>query len=557
MQTNPVLERNLLALSSCHPALSAIVGGVNPSPRITFITSRTKQLIPAQIVNNNPIPLHSRVDPGREGERFFSLYRGTGFLVFFGFGAGYHILPFLKSSRVANILIIDKDFRMFRSILETIDIRSLIIDPRVVFLIDKTVSEIADYILKHYFPVIAGSLKTISLGSRVNLEKEYFHDIVRGIKTIINSIADDYTVQARFGEKWFINTLFNLEKAGESTVSINASPRVLVTGAGPSLEDQVGRIKKMRKSATLIATDTSLPALLCENITPDFIISIDCQQISYHHFFQGIPDGIPLILDLASPTLLTRLNKNILFFSSGHPFSQYISNNWRKFPYIDTSGGNVSHSAVSLAYALGAKEIYLFGIDYSYPRGKTYARGTYLYPYYRAKENRFDPLETYFMSFIFKNKHLIKEKTGDSFRYTTHQLLSYKERLENAINSYSSHVVCVKGRGLPVHIKNKQTTQPDSPQPNVLLAQGPAQCDWVSFLRFYINELNNLPEPFFPVTKYLSDLSQKERDLWFTLFPAATFLKEYSDLETDEASGLLKKTILWTKEKIERLIGSR
>lgn len=555
MQSNPVLERNLLALSSCHPALSAIVGAVDPSPHITFLTSRTNRLVPAQIVNNNAIPLHSKVDPGREGERFLSIYQGTGFLVFLGFGAGYHILPFLESSGVSNILIIDRDFRIFKSILENIDIRSIIVDPRVVFLIDKSVSDIADYILKHYFPVIAGNLKTISLGSRVNLEKEYFHEIVRGIKTIINSIADDYTVQARFGEKWFINTLFNLEKAEQSTVSINAYPRIIVTGAGPSLEDQVNKIKKMRKNTTLIATDTSLPALLYENIKPDIIISIDCQQISYHHFFKGLPEGIPLILDLASPTLLTRLKRNILFFSSGHPFSQYISNNWRKFPYIDTSGGNVSHSAVSLAQALGAEEIYLFGIDFSYPEGKTYARGTYLYPYFRSIENRFDPLEKLFISFIFRNKHLIKEKTGDTYRYTTNQLLSYKERLENAIKEYSSHVVYVKGKGLPVHIKKEQTAKQGMNHSNVLLAQGPTQCDWVSFLHFYIDELNKLPEPFFPVTKYLSDLSQGERDLWFTLFPAATFLKEYSDIKTEEASELLKKTILWTKEKIYRLIG--
>ncbi|MBN2536545.1 MAG: motility associated factor glycosyltransferase family protein [Spirochaetales bacterium] len=555
MQTNPVLERNLLALSSCNPGLSAIVGAVDPSPSVTFLTSKTNRLVPAQIVNNNPIPLHSKVDPEREGDRFLSIYQGTGFLVFLGFGAGYHILPFLATSGVSNILIIDKDFRIFRSILENIDIRSIIVDPRVVFLIDKSVSDIAGYILKHYFPVIAGNLKTISLGSRVNLEKEYFHEIVRGIKTIINSIADDYTVQARFGEKWFINTLFNLEKAEQSTVSINASPRIIVTGAGPSLESQMNKVKKIRGNATLIATDTSLPALLYENIKPDIIISIDCQQISYHHFFKGLPVDIPLILDLASPTLLTRLNRNILFFSSGHPFSQYISNNWRKFPFIDTSGGNVSHSAVSLANALGAEEIYLFGIDFSYPEGKTYARGTYLYPYFRSRENRFDPLEKLFLSFIFKNKHLIKEKIGDTFRYTTNQLLSYKERLENAISEYSSHIIHVRGKGLPVSIGKKQKTKQGVNHSNVLLAQGPAHCDWISFLKFYIDELNRLPEPFFPVTKYLSDLSQGERDLWLTLFPAATFLKEYSDVKIEEAAELLKKTIQWTKEKIYRLIG--
>ncbi|MBN2441688.1 MAG: motility associated factor glycosyltransferase family protein [Spirochaetales bacterium] len=554
MQLNPILERNLLALSTCDPGLSAIIGSIEPNPQITFLTSKTNLIVPAQTINDNQIPLHSKVDPAREGDRFLSMYQGTGYLVFLGFGAGYHILPFLKSTEVSNILIVEKDISIFRSIMENIDIRAIIVDPRVTFLIDKSVTEIADYILQHYFPIIAGNLKTISLGSRVNLEKQYFHEIVGGIKTIINSIADDYTVQAKFGEKWFINTLFNLEKAEESTVSIKASPKIIVTGAGPSLEGQIKKIKMMRKNATLIATDTSLPALLHEHIYPDIVISIDCQHVSYHHFLKGLPKEIPLILDLASPTLLTRLSNKILFFSSGHPFSQYISNNWRKFPFIDTSGGNVSHAAVSLAHAFGAEEIILFGIDFSYPDGKTYARGTYLYPYFRSLENRLEPLEKLFFSFIFRNKHVMKEKTGDTYRYTTQQLISYKERLENAINDYPSHIVYERVGGLPLTIKKQHPPLLKNSISTSLLAQGPALCHWRDFLKFYIDELNHLPEPYFPVTKYLFDLSQKERDLWLTLFPAATFLKEYSGYTSTSPSDLLIRTVSWTKEKISRLI---
>ena len=159
---------------------------------------------------------------------------------------------------------------------------------------------------------------------------------------------------------------------------------------------QLPRIRELRDSGTLIATDTSLPYLLEVDIAPDLVISIDCQQITYHHFLSGYPGGIPLVLDLASPSGITRVSRNTVFFSSGHPFSQYVSSNWRHFPRIDISGGNVSHAAVSLADTLGADEIHLFGTDFSFPNGKSYARGTYIYPYFMERDSRTAPLEARF-----------------------------------------------------------------------------------------------------------------------------------------------------------------
>ena len=40
---------------------------------------------------------------------------------------------------------------------------------------------------------------------------------------------------------------------------------------------------------------------------------------------------------------------------------------------------------------LGAKEIILYGADYSYPEGKPYARGTYFFPIFEANANRLNP----------------------------------------------------------------------------------------------------------------------------------------------------------------------
>jgi hypothetical protein len=540
LSVTTILERNLLALSSCDPSLSVLCGSVKPNKDIAILNTKNGYPIPAQIINGTPIPFHSKIDPIREAEKYLNVFDGSGYIVFLGLGAGYHIAGFLAKNEVSNILIIDRDTSVFRAILEEIDITSIIADPRVKILIDAEPEAIADHILGSYFPVIAGSLKTISLGARINIEKEYFQRVVDGMKNIIEAIVDDYSVQAQFGRRWFANTLRNLRRASKTTVSIPPVRKAIVTGAGPSLEVQLERVRELAKDAYLIATDTSLPALVSRNIIPNAVISIDCQQISYHHFLNGIPADIPLVLDLASPPLLSNLSRKVLFFSSGHPFSGFISKEWRRFPNIDTTGGNVAHAALSLASSLGASEIYLAGTDFSYPDGKTYARGTYIYPLFQAIQNRTKTMESLFYSFIFNNKSIVREKIGGKNVYSSHTMLMYKKKLESAIDGMTSNVIPLQGFGLPLSIRKSVSSSGSTQRP--FFAQGPQSMDWKAFLEDYSQRIALLPDPVEPVSKYLFNLSFEEREIWMTLLPLATWIKEYSDEKDKSGTELLSYT---------------
>jgi hypothetical protein len=558
MSDNNILKRNLLALSSRNPELAAKLSDTGPDNSVKYITSKTGLLIPAQDIDNRLFPFHSKFDPAKEGLRYLESSDNSGFIVFLGMGAGYHIEPFLNAKHISNILVIEKDIGLVRSIFEKIDMRSVLMNPRIKILVDTDSDQVSRALLHNYHPTLAGNLKTITLQARILKEKEYFAGIVDSIKNVINRIADDYTVQSQFGKRWFINTLSNLKKAEESTLTIKPVNKVLVTGAGPSLEIQIPELKKLKKDSFLIATDTSLPFLLKNNILPDLVISIDCQQITYHHFLNGYPENIPLILDLASPPVLTRLSDKLLFFSSGHPFSQYAANHLREFPVIDTSGGNVSHAAVSLASFLGAKEIYLFGIDFSYPEGKSYARGTYIYPYFKSLESRTQPLESQFFTFLFRNQNMFKEKTGDVYRYTTKPMINYKERMERAVSELSAKVIPVNGRGVPLLInKNPSLKKYSADVFKSFFSQGACKQTTKEFLKNYLSGIKELPEPEDPVGAYLEDLSNKEKSLWLTQFPAATAIA--SEIRKNKKinilpSKVLKKALKWTILKIRKYL---
>ena len=334
-----ILDRNLLALSRNSSEAAARISAAISWEGIDVDASRKGDPVPVLRYGRKERTLHSRFDPVREGRRLAESYSGSGTILAYGLGGAYHLLPLLENRDLSSLIIAETRPSLVRAILERMDLSSLFLDRRVSLWIYDNPMEFRNKVLKHYIPVLSGDFKSISLRNRVEEDPEFYQDLSSVIKDALSSITDDYTVQTHFGKKWFTNTLSNLKASEDTTVTLSPAQRVLITAAGPSLEKQLETLVAMRVGATLIATDTSLPVLLSNGIKPDLVISIDCQHISYHHFMKGYPPEIPLVLDLASPPFLTRIADKVFFFASDHPFSNYVSRYFRKFPHLDTSGG--------------------------------------------------------------------------------------------------------------------------------------------------------------------------------------------------------------------------
>jgi hypothetical protein len=544
-----IFERNLLSLTSTDPRLAAKLGRT-AAANVRFALSKTQKPV---MIPEGGKALHSLFDPEKEGRRLLETYEQDGFFIFLGFGCAYHILPCLSRPGISQILILDTDLSLFKTVLGEIDLRALLMDSRVRFLIDPAPEELASFMLSNYFPSLAGDIRTVSLRPRVEGEKNFFLDSMKIIRESLDSLSSDFTAQSRFGKKWFANTLYNLEAAQKSSAVLAPGRRAIVTGAGPSLEDAIPAIRRERSGSLLIATDTSLPVLLRRDLCPDAVVTIDCQHISYNHFLSGYPAGVPLVLDLASPPVLTKLSSKPDFFTSGHPFSQYVNAHWRQFPFIDTSGGNVSHAAVSLADRLGAGKIFLYGADFSFPEGKPYAREAYIYPYFRCRENRTHSIESLFAHFLFRNPDTSAVRQGGKLRYTNALMLQYRKSLENACVHLNAELIPVPGRGEQVSPRpGAKTRRAEIPR---IFAAGASSQSWKGFLAFYAESLKNLSAPANPVMPYIQNLSKEEKDLWTTILPvSAVFVKDLRQ-EKPSAPELLCLSRAWTLETIERVLG--
>ena len=547
MQNNQIFNRNQLSLSLHNEQLALQLSSSEKSGRVHIKLSRTGKPVPVIRYNDRDYALHSLFDPEKEGERTSALVTGGGYIVVFGFGACYHIRPLLKRDDINGILLVDKDIEIIKSVLSEIDLSDILSDSRISILIDKTEPEIIEYLPANYLPAVTGDFQTLSLRSRVEFEKKYFSGIMNSIRSVLETLSDDYTVQTWFGKRWFINSVANLAAAQRSTTVIAPQRSVLIAAAGPSLEIQLDLIREKKEHSFLISTDTALSCLLKNDIKPDLVISIDCQQITYHHFMYGYPEDVPLVADLASPPAVSRLTDRTLFFTSGHPFSHYINRNWRKFPFVDTSGGNVTHAALSLADTLGASEIFLFGADYSYPEGKTYARGTYVYPYFHSKADRKNTNESLFYNFLYRNKNITMSETEYGYRYTTRPMVSYKERLEKYSSNVSGKIIPVPGLGEQINIPPSERMKNTSTS---ILSAGRYSTDWKSFLSSYKEKLLNLPVPEGSPTVYFSKLEYPDKDIWTTLFPAAAVLRKKYKETGRSSSDILIEIREWALDVI-------
>lgn len=559
-----IFRRNLLALSKADHSLGDRLLDAVSDPALIVRKARSGAPVPVFSRQGRESPFHSLFDPEREAQKLEAAQPAGGFIVALGLGAGYLLKRYLASGSTTGILVVEYSAPLLRSILEEIDLSELFIDERLSLLLDPSPAELKEAILERYVPPIAGAMRSLPLRGRVDLDTEAFEGAAGVLKSVLGSISDDYSVQAFFGKLWFKNAVRNLFAAERSTSPLPPIRKAAVAAAGPSLEDQIPRLIEAKAAgAFVIATDTSLPALLGRGLRPDAVVSIDCQHISYYHFLGGIPSGIPLVLDLASPSTLCRLGDSIRFFSSGHPFCAYVSARWRPFPALDTSGGNVTHAALSLAESLGAQTVILAGADFSYPEGKSYARGTYIYGYFGQAQGRLSPLESLFTGFLFRGSDMERETgvgaDGRSYsRYLTKPLMAYREHLERFAAASPMEIRPLAGKGVLIRTPGEGQKKLVAP-PRRVFAAGSASCPASEFLARYAHDLAALPRPRSPAISYILSLTPEERDLWTTLLPSASaFQRESSSRlasgrDVDPIS-LLEETREWAIATVEEAL---
>lgn len=432
-------------------------GAADTLVRRLVITARSGHVITGIEVAGAQRFFHSRYDPVREADRLAAGI-GNPVVIVPGFGSGYHLRPLLEAAR--RVIVVEPDPALLYHTLGHVDLREALRHPGLTLVTGATARRADAGIGDFYRPAVHGSATVLELPGIREAEPERYARLRQQLRDGLEQLKDDFAVQSRFGRLWLRNTVANLHTATRpGAVAMAALPRfrdrtVVVVAAGPSLEDALPLLGHT-DDAAILSTDTALPVLTDAGIRPDAVLTVDAQQVSYHHYLSAQFPETLLLADLSAPPAVFQCLPRVLPLLSSHPLHQLLRLLGVDLPLFDSSGGNVSHAAVSLASCLGASVIRLVGADFSYPDGRTYARDTSIHRYFRCRSLRTQPLATLLHRFLHERPGLYPDAARPGILRQP-ALDSYRTRLEALVRETGARVEQVAGRGIPLELPGRR-----------------------------------------------------------------------------------------------------
>ncbi|WP_160106526.1 motility associated factor glycosyltransferase family protein [Pseudomonas izuensis] len=313
----------------------------------------------------NGIQLTSRHDRTREARlQADSLPAGSQMLHVYGTGLGDLPMDLLQRTGLERLYVHILNGAVFSLVLQLIDQRSWLSDPRVELLFAGDLPEIQlPYFALPSELVLADDFNAkirdrLISETHLTFNNREFDpqapEIVERLQASLKRLPADGDVAELFGTR-----------QGQD---------VFVIATGPSLELHFEALKALRNQADrplFICVDTAYRPLLNHGIHPDIVVSID-QRISARHLPpEGTSDIRLVYMPMVDPHVVEAWQGERYAAYSASPMYQSLR---RQLPRGELHhGGSVIHPAVDLAVKIGAAHITLFGADFAFPGDKTHA----------------------------------------------------------------------------------------------------------------------------------------------------------------------------------------
>jgi hypothetical protein len=222
----------------------------------------------------------------------------------------------------------------------------------------------------------------------------------------------------------------------------NQNIPVFLAAAGPTLDMIRPFIPQISRRCILIAVDTSLRFILGTGVKPDFVVSLDPQYWNYRHLdcMQradfATQKSIVLIAESAVYPPCLRYNyRQIFLCGSLFPLGRFIEDRVDPKGEIG-AGGSVATSAWDFARIMGAENIWIAGLDLSFPDLKTHFHGALFEDRSHAESYRFKPGETWSVRALRDGKPFKAKNAVGGSVLTDQRLSLYAAWFENRFREF-------------------------------------------------------------------------------------------------------------------------
>jgi len=400
-----------------------------------------------------PGSLHSRYNPRLEAERYIasiSLNSKIRFFILIEPGLGYMIPPLKK--RVPGAKIITLHAMRQSEYISRVDSSVADNAPDSEWFPETEIS-IRDFLEREIPDSEAREIKILEWRPALALYGKAYLSLMEEAADFIRQADANTRTVAAFGRRWFKNFFKNLEIIKTVICPFQLSVPLLVTGAGPGLEDSLIR-KEFRETATncarntcghntcgpgngfprdrvfIMAVASSVPALKARNIIPDMVISTDGGNWARFHLYDLFRSpAYPLAAALTAALPSQCEGCSILPISDGSLWQTIILRELQIPFIILPQRGTVSASALDIAFTLTEGDVYIAGIDLANQDIRSHSRPYSLDRFLEEKEGRLNPV--YSQSYCRSSMLKAGGSYGIYASWFEKQLAAYPKRLHS------------------------------------------------------------------------------------------------------------------------------
>jgi len=364
------------------------------------------------------ICVNSMRDPVREGQRLVQSVSGNGSFVILGFGLGYSAQSAAHSAKPGQpVIIVEKYPNLLLKALELRDFSDFLSKNRIIFVLGGTdgitnalsiAGELAPEGGEKQAPVV------IRNRALTGIDEQWYNTVEEKIRTWTMRDEVNSATLKRFGKRWVRNLSRNktairdcpgisrLVDLAAGSASKKELP-IFLAAAGPSLDKTAPLLRDIHRRCIVVAVDTSFRFFVKNGVQPDFVLVVDPQFWNTRHLDRCVCERTrsqtssktALIAESAVyPPVLRLPFKNVFLCGSLFPLGKFIEDQVDPKGRLG-AGGSVATTAWDFARILGGQEIWIAGLDLSYPDFKTHFHGALFEERSNSGSNRFKPVETW------------------------------------------------------------------------------------------------------------------------------------------------------------------
>ena len=331
--------------------------------------SRSGLPVPVIIGDAGEIFLSSSYDPQKEAEKLIPFLKNDDLVFFIGGPPDY--LPTLAATEKRRVFVLAFPEEM--PLYENRSVSGQKNTPTILEITDGWEDEVS----RRLFPFCSRSYRIIPNRGWEAAAPERMRDIKSRLNGVLERMISDAAIFKRFGRLWHKHFMKNKLLPNRFLPEFTPIETVYIVGAAPSSEEALFLLKNRPAESVIVAVDTAYSFLIENEIEPEYVVTIDAQLWSLYHFIGKISQKTALVSDLTSLPQIAQRFQRVVWCAGTHPLCQTAAL-FLNLPPLNTAGGNVATAALSFARLFHPKTINAVGVDFSYPRGKCYCRGSWL-----------------------------------------------------------------------------------------------------------------------------------------------------------------------------------